>query len=72
MSKPEGSPIAGDEYVSVIVLVNNNMDFIRHAVLQDIQGNNIGRYKVDDENRLITFNRNQDFKQLARQILNLS
>lgn len=67
MSDPE----AGEEYISVVVFVNNRVHFIRHAVLDRIQGNNIGRYKVDEDFRLITHNRDLGYKELAEKLLNL-
>ena len=61
----------GGEVVSVVVKVNGKIDFVPYAVLQGIQGNNIGRYKIDEDGRTITHNRDLGCKELAEKLLNL-
>ena len=61
----------GGESVTVVVLVNGKIEFMRSAVLQRIQGNNVGRYKLDEDSRTITHQRNLGYKELAERLLNL-
>jgi hypothetical protein len=72
-SRPKGARVnePGGEVVSVVVRVNGNIEFVRYAVLERIQGNNVGRYKIDEDDRFITHNRDLGNKELAERLLKL-